>query len=477
MMPNDYTDEFFIDHLKSHNPNGDILESFLEDIAENTPSWNTKKIQQLASNSESICSPGIITIDDREYNTSERRNYAKDLSAEDCLALPRFGHEEYPDADRRLISASKLDSSVLLTLVRTSHCHQVGPLREALAKHISCKTYLRAYESYDGYPTPYLELQLPWLALRELSDDGTGSSGDEATQKPWSDVPLPVESSKGKTKYGRFAIYRGHVTLLAIKWNDRKSTIYRFHKACPFGPEISESDASQSQDGISDDEDEENEIDPEPEEDILVPPGGGYDLDANTPIWDMEKYFLRCAAIWARLAVREYTTLVRTLEESVDAWVSKSCYRNYARTDAPQNDVLSLPALNPSCDEQVEHTSRLHKIVDTMQLLSKICQDLQLATQTWEGFIAPDGDLAFFGDLTDPDVRRPYRDLKSSFRELGILEKALKHRHTTCKELARRVRCRTDVELTADGVLASVATCSDQQHPQLQKHRLESTRT
>jgi hypothetical protein len=116
----------------------------------------------------------------------------------------------------------------------------------------------------------------------------------------------------------RYVIREAHTSIVICGWDNSKWVGWAFVNA-PFDPTTQGND--------EDDEDDEDEgQDDEPvilEEDYFAVDGdGGIVHDANKPIWDPRRYWLRIIEIRILRIMKEWIWLVRFVEKGIEALVS-----------------------------------------------------------------------------------------------------------------------------------------------------------
>ncbi|KAH7072767.1 hypothetical protein BKA63DRAFT_567359 [Paraphoma chrysanthemicola] len=320
------------------------------------------------------------------------------------------------DASRRQILVKNLNPDVVRTLAETAACHQVDALRDTISKHISGETSIKVQRQVDGEDKPRLELHLPYLTLRRLplakSKATCATIGQ--SRKPRTSFYVPEFAALDGEQSHRYVIHESHVSLALCAWDHTKWTVYAFFKPCPEAePEDEHKNDVASDDGEEDDSDNEGENDDDdlfPTEDILAPDNGAYNLNADQTIWDPRKYFIRIAAIWVALVLREYTYLVQTLDANVKAW------RIAARNSASEG-------LCSSKQDRFAAKDLLASSQAMKQLLREVREHMMPAIRAWDLF--KDIDLPFFADLQDRDAKFATSDMRSSFGKLVDLEQKL----------------------------------------------------
>jgi hypothetical protein len=309
-----HLDKFLYDCWQELGVEREFIDYFLQPCVTQTPCWEAtivkRYMKQAQVNSE-------IRLDDRKVRGEVSDQYTDTLSVNQLYKYLRenpFQADNSPNAHRRLISVRNLDATTVCTLAETALWHQRDCLKDAFWKHISFETSIKVVQPVVGFDTPYIELHLPYLALRTVSTTYTTSIDDQDKSKTeWEDVTfLNLETSDA-----RDLIYQAHISVVICMWDQSRWTGYGFFNPPPIGTD--EPSDNESDDG------EEHESDTEddwaPRADIFAP-DDVEDLVSDHAIWDPRTYFSRMAAVWIGSLLNEYTNVVRTLEERVKARVS-----------------------------------------------------------------------------------------------------------------------------------------------------------
>lgn len=74
-----------------------------------------------------------------------------------------------------------------------------------------------------------------------------------------------------------------------------------------------------------------------------------------------------------------------------------------------------------------------------MELLRRVCQHILLVKRAVEAQIAPEGNFALLGPLSDSIIKKGYVNLKSFCQDLAELEEVLKHKSKTCEAFTEKV--------------------------------------
>jgi hypothetical protein len=81
------------------------------------------------------------------------------------LSNQRFGHEQLPDAARRLIYISDLDPACIYALATTTEAYQWKGLRNAICKYVTFQASIEVKIPTAGFLTFQLDLHIPFVIL------------------------------------------------------------------------------------------------------------------------------------------------------------------------------------------------------------------------------------------------------------------------------------------------------------------------
>ncbi|KAJ4380083.1 hypothetical protein N0V86_004392 [Didymella sp. IMI 355093] len=217
---------------------------------------------------------------------------------------------------RCLTFVPNLTPDALTTLVDSASWFQAQSLRPAVRGHIAGKTVMSVSappEHSLGFPVFRLELHLPFLVLRDLSDEESSSQGQ--TKKVWSDLKFLFPN-------GKLSILESHTTVVVSGADNFDWYGYAFGS---LGPGDTVTDNSEEDDDDADDSDGEEGAEGWvlEEEDFFVA-GGGCQQAASPgrPIMDPRVYYLRAVQNRLDAVVSSHENLVRKLDEGFSAWVS-----------------------------------------------------------------------------------------------------------------------------------------------------------
>ncbi|KAI4951346.1 hypothetical protein J4E91_004056 [Alternaria rosae] len=159
------------------------------------------------------------------------------------------------------------------------------------------------------------------------------------------------------------------------------------------------------------------------EEDYFAVDGNGRGClvqDANEPIWDPRRYWLRIVELRVLRILEEWVEIIQFVEKGVEAWKDKR--------------VRELLANHKSSDQPIIE-QLFEETATTIQILGKLYRTIQKTIRVWTTFTAASGDYRYFSDLRDPASLSAFRNLKAAFRLLDDLQHKLKLLDKICQEL------------------------------------------
>ncbi|KAH3954923.1 hypothetical protein HBI81_077290 [Parastagonospora nodorum] len=397
------------------------LDAFLEDAESSIPAWEMTVIidflQSKRPYSTSIRHLARAKLDDREHGSGQCRDHPEWLTSNqlhDVLLKQRFECSDSPDADRRLIVhytdftnsyIHQPDADYMLALIRTVYCHQTEALRDTLWKYISFKTSIRV--SIPLFDKFVLEFHLAFLTLRNVTNSdtsaSTGSAHYSGTELDVSFLVVNCVKHRGQKCSCKHIIRESQISVVICGWDNQNWV--------GWGLFNTSSDPT-------------DEYDPEDQrelrEDYYAADGeGGTVIDADEPIWDPRRYWLRIIDVRLQLVLKEWVWLVRNLEAGVAAWKRR-------------HPILS--ARSPTNGQHNDIRELFDWTIQTMQLLRLLQERFARTTQTWARFCAADGDRSFFADVQDSRSLLVLDSLQVSFQSFEDLQQDLASLDQSCKE-------------------------------------------
>jgi len=164
-----------------------------------------------------------------------------------------------------------------------------------------------------------LEFHLPFQILRETL--ATPSAADSLHNTDMLDVSYLQQQrphDRRQPSARQFVIRKAHTSIAICGWDNFKWVGWAFINA-PLDPKL-------RKDGDEDDEDDDGQEDEpeEIEEDYFAVDGNGRRClvqDANAPIWDPRRYWLRIVELRVLRILEEWVEVVQFVDKGVQAWV------------------------------------------------------------------------------------------------------------------------------------------------------------
>ncbi|ORY01190.1 hypothetical protein BCR34DRAFT_592345 [Clohesyomyces aquaticus] len=416
----------FLDDLRELRADGNNLELFLRDFVSEVPSCKVKIIQDFCRGALPLSSESgeaekteeepQAWLDDRDSLTKLARANSPWLRAHGFYAqlkLLRFGLNGQPNADRRLIYVKNLGPSYIFALTETASFHQIGALREAFWKHLALKSSLKVKISLIGFKTFSLEFNMPYLALRNFGTRSPDRLGKPMRKRiDLSFFNIPKQANDG---HGTYGLQEAHVSLSIIGVDHHRWACYCFAdtdigSACP-------------DDQSHEDEQEETDAAEEEEmkEDPVVSDGQGDEVpEADMPVWDPRDYFLRVVDVRMKQILREWENVVHVVDEGVEDWIAAHPFSLSRHRRRHQGDDVQ---------------EAFDWIVEMIGLLRRLLGHFSKTIRVWKRFVASDGDISYFSDISEPHIRQRLDSIRGVFDELIDLDETLRGLNCSCQNL------------------------------------------
>lgn len=284
-------------------------------------------------------------------------------------------------------------------LAETAWGHQIEAIRDAMYKHVALETSFRVHLPRGSLNTFRLEFHVAHLILRKAPAPPVGGT-DNGTEKndPVADLTF-LEDANSPEEAPRYLIYQSHISVTVCGWSDTQWTGYAFaNTGLPLTSFVSQVEDEPTHDLFAADRDDD------------------YIKDADDTTWDARKYWLQVVGIRCELILKEWTYLVRTVEEAITKWrANDPCNKSIAQANLDSKDIKRS----------------LDWIVQTMQLLRQLRDSLSLTLRAYKRFAEPGGDMAYFSDLSD--CGRTHNSIKGTFEKLTDLYDILKSLDDSCQ--------------------------------------------
>ncbi|KAH7401887.1 hypothetical protein DE146DRAFT_444864 [Phaeosphaeria sp. MPI-PUGE-AT-0046c] len=349
-------------------------------------------------------------------STSRRsRKYPAPLNAADLHKFLReriFDHDEYLDADRRLIYVADPDAYDFAALTTTARADQERALRDTIRRHLALGTSIRAMIRSQGYSEFQLEFHIPYFAMRRSQPERDFAQRKKRTHRGWMNLSFLDSKDADPEADGICGIHQAHIAVTIGGTANTRWYVYCFE------------DRHFDEDGQLG-QDEQTAV----HQSDQIARG---EFGAENPIWDPREYFFVVFLIRMKQVQKEWEELVRFIETGIKEHSWGKFFFAAARDGKPQ--VVGDNAASSRLD-------------CTLQLLCKLTDEIAKTTSAWDRFTSPSGDLAFFSDAqSDSRMKRTFCDLNDAFEDLREIERRLHGIAAQCEKKAQLVNLR----LTSD---------------------------
>ncbi|KIW60178.1 hypothetical protein PV05_00416 [Exophiala xenobiotica] len=210
------------------------------------------------------------------------------------------GQVSEPDADRRLIFVTDLDSASIHALISTASTHQAPALRDALARHLAFEPFGDVKIQADGLSMFELGFHLPGLLCRNFQTTDHRRFENGETLRRTIDISF-LNWEPGLP--GEF-LYEAQVSCVIAGLHEHNWVAYCFADTYFDGSnERRETVAEYHKDALS-------------ECGMNADPLTYGNCDANVPHWDPRKYFLAVYLHRTKPVIREWLLLTGKVEHS-----------------------------------------------------------------------------------------------------------------------------------------------------------------
>lgn len=177
--------------LLSGNKDSPLAVEELEDFCRGTIIEDVKVGRGRAANQK------VVWIDERNgfpdlKGSGEARRHHNPLTATGlfrALEKPRFGHEDLPDAARRLIYITDGDPACIQALAATVSNRQARVLRNAISQYLRFQTLFAVKIASAGFLTFQLDLHLPFFILsKSIPPEELEERVDLKPWRTWTDL-------------------------------------------------------------------------------------------------------------------------------------------------------------------------------------------------------------------------------------------------------------------------------------------------
>jgi len=312
-------DETLVEVKKKFDADGDDLGIFFMDSGDAASRYEVEELKDfcrgisLEDVESGIGTAGhrrAVWLDDRSSSqdlerSGHTRQYENPLTATGLrrvLKIPRFGHEGWPDAARRLIYITDLDPACIHALAATASCHQTPVLRNAIYRHLAFQTSIAVKIPSSGFLTFQLDLHLPFFLLTKSTppEQSVGKVNTKPRRR-WIDMSfLKMDTSESQNREPKevWGIHEAQISCVVAGSDDWRWVGYGF-----VDTEIDGFLTDLSKDDLSFDR---------------IAAG---ELEANFPIWRPRDYWLRLFEIRIEQVRKEWEYLIHKVDLSVNQYV------------------------------------------------------------------------------------------------------------------------------------------------------------
>ncbi|KAK5216367.1 hypothetical protein LTR72_010540 [Exophiala xenobiotica] len=334
------------------------------------------------------------------------------------------GQVSEPDADRRLIFITDLNSSCIHALINTASTHQASALRDALAKHLAFEPCVDVKIQADGLAMFELSFHLPGLLCRPSQTIDHRRFENEEPLRLTTDISF----LNGESRLPAEFLYETQVSCVISglhehNWvaycfvdtyfdgsNERRETVFEYHKD------------KVSEDGMN-----------------MDPLTYGI-CDADDPLWDPRKYFLAVYLNRTTPVIREWLLLIGKVEHSFRIYqkthrfgLSQSSPRSESSSQGPERHLEDLRA-------------SFNWVLQVMQLSAQLREMLAKTVDVFDNFCSTHSII--FDHLP-----LDYQKLRSRVEEFRSFKKRLDNLRTRCAEHARIL----ELQLNHEALISQLA--------------------
>ncbi|KAK5056822.1 hypothetical protein LTR84_012354 [Exophiala bonariae] len=312
-----------------------------------------------------------------------------------------------PDADRRIIFVTDLDSSTALALIRTVSGNHAAALRDALCNYLAAESIMRSSIT-KGLVMFKLSFHLPFLALR--------SSPTPHTDHRLYDGEMRLRNTKDISFLNWY--HRDSAKSTQLHEAQVSCVVSGFHDRCWV--------AHCFVDTYHDGDDQSKECVNDYHEQSLLPQGMTPDaptmgnLDCDQPIWDPREYFIHIVYFRLMKARSEWATIIRAVRDS---------FRRYSRSY--DESLLSQETHHSKGENQYDrntHQQNFNLRTQFLLLFSELDECLTRTIDSYEAFRTHSMD--FFVDLQQTaggsasitGIDSIFEELKSLKKKIGYME-------------------------------------------------------
>ncbi|KAK5200226.1 hypothetical protein LTR96_008691 [Exophiala xenobiotica] len=318
-----------------------------------------------------------------------------------------------PDADRRLIFVTDLNSSCIQALINTASTHQASALRDAVAKHLAFEPVVEVKIQADGLAMFELSFHIPGLLCRpsQTTDHRRFKNGEPLRRRNdisflnWEDG-LPAEF-----------LYENQVSCVIAGLHEHNWVAYCFVDTYfDGGNERRETVAEYHKDKVS-------------EDGMNTDPLTYGTCDADKPLWDPRKYFLTVYLHRTTPVIREWLLLIEKIEHGFRIYEQSS--QSELSSQEPKGFLEAIRAASNWVLRVMHLSAQLQGVLaKTVDVLDNFCST---------------------SSVIFDDFPLEFKKFRSRANEFRSFEKRLDHLAYRCDRHARML----EFQLNQEAVLVS----------------------
>lgn len=217
-----------------------------------------------------------------------------------------------------------MDPPYILALVRTAPPHQVSSLRDAIWKYLSFHTSLRVRLTLSKSPSFQIEFHIPHFIFRKCQSPTKRKTSDRASkrQRYCKDLPV-IKIGAYNEKWPFYKVQEVQFSFTIIGTENSRWTAFCFADT-PLNDDRNsneDSDDTEHDGGFEDEgagiEDSSDDFNEGP----FFSCGKYVENSASGPVWSPRLYFLRIMEIRTEQVVKEWTNLVRHVQQYTEQMV------------------------------------------------------------------------------------------------------------------------------------------------------------
>ncbi|KAG4429355.1 hypothetical protein IFR05_015162 [Cadophora sp. M221] len=335
--------------------------------------------------------PGPLTCQELRERLSRKRFRA---DSEKDLATHALEDEQH-DAARRIVFITNLDSFAIEALVTTVARSQAPALQNLFYKHLTSTASIGVTIKSFGFQTFTLDFHISYYVLRESKKswkDTRRKSNGKPLRQFW-ELPflsMPTNNKPASTDE-RYYLYEA-VTSVGVTGSDHWTwAVYGFVDTYW--------DSRESVDGYHEMKGRSRG---------RADPLANGQINADEPLWDPRKYFLKVVEIRTGLVLMEWSQIINKMEREVQQSRTKLLFELSPNDPKPKQDVTNLIRWN----------------IYMTNILRLLGMKLSDTVAAWDSF--RENEIYYFNDYLVIPIETAFGKLKAHLQKLRALEKELR---------------------------------------------------